>query len=460
MTRWLHIAPTAVADPYGFPALDAPGDNYYNWVTAASAYVASNTPQTFTGAGNVISVGDPSGTWQVGASYRYYHSAINANGLIAFSPFSEKLPFTLDSNDLTFALHDHPTNTFTTTGYWRTATGNAYNGFRWAPSSDRFYAAPYYAYRYYSWDGANSWNDWLPPVNPSSYQLKSGNMVYHDGYVFLPPRGQETPKWMRIDTSNDTMVEFLIHSTWSPPVHGESIVMGPGGCAYGFRQNEVWKVSLDTENQSTLVASTTNASWFCDTNPSIVDELSAPGVDAAGNMWVFPASRTSSGTTTSDYYAVKFDPATDTVTRFPLWNSGDAERFAPGPSGHTVRRPTLMPDGRFMIGAHYSRFMDQAGLTGYFANGYESYGPHVFDPVDGVWDTADRLPFGSGYTRQWGLNGNGVCGADGRFYPAPARIAGPGVQGNPLSYYGYGAVFGTVPDNPPPPGFYASPYKT
>lgn len=447
MSRWLYVPAQVAADPYGFPALDAPGDQFDAWVSAASAYVAANTKQADTGSGNVTSFGDSSGQWQTSSSYQYVgKNAINADGLVVYPPAASVHFAKLDTNTLTLTVLDHPTNTLGTTGYWYG------NGFRkwlsvcWAPSSDRFYFAPDYAYRYASWDGDADWNDWLRGTSTSFQQR--GASLYYDGFVYQFSRtgsGYIT----KIDTSNDSMTTFTPSGLTT-----HNAVLGPDGKAYCFGLNVIQTLDLTT-NAVETVASTTDPDWY--SVGGLVDEVRRPCLAVDGTFWVFPGSRNSSGLNSSTYFAINFDPATNTVTQVDWRNGPTVLEMSPSPSGGSFLSPCLMPDGRLIVGCYYSRAVKPVGGTTYLG----TYGPHTFDPATGEWDNGlNRHPFGNGFTMQWGIHGDGSIGVDGRWYPSPARIAAGGQYGNPLPDYGFGGRFLGAPDVMPPPEFYASPYKT
>lgn len=452
MPRWKHT-PASATNAFGFPSLTAPGDQFDTWVSAASAYVAANSAQADTGAANVASFGDSSGLWQTSGSYQYTgKNAVNADGLVVFPPAASIHFASLDTASLSLSVLDHPTQSLGSTGYWYDNGFRKYLSVRWAPSSDRFYFAPDYAYRYLSWDGDAGWNDWLRTYGenntPSTSFQQRGTSLYFDGYVYQLSRSG-SGFITKIDTSSDSMEAFTPSGLTT-----HNAALGPDGKAYCFGLNTIQTLDLAT-NAVATVASTKAPDWY--SIGGLVDEVTGPCLAADGTFWVFPASRNSSGLNSSTYLAVRFDPFDNSVTQVD-WRAGPTvEEMSPSASGGSFLTPCLMPDGRLMVGAYYSRAVKPAGTTTYLG----TYGPHTFDPATGEWmNGADRYPFGSGFTMQWGLHGAGSIGADGRWYPSPARIAAGGQYGNPLPDHGYGGRFLGPPDVMPPPEFYASPYKT
>ena len=96
---------------YGFPALDASGDNFQAFTDAVTKYTNDNTSQSNTNTSVIFSDDENTSPtyWTVDSSYRYARGAVDKNGIVFVAPRSNESCFTIDTSNDDIDIFDHPT---------------------------------------------------------------------------------------------------------------------------------------------------------------------------------------------------------------------------------------------------------------------------------------------------------------------------------------------------------------
>lgn len=428
---------------YGFPALDASGDNFQAFTDAVTSYTNDNTPQNNTNTSVLFSDDENTSPtfWTVDSSYRHQPGSIDKNGIVFVPPSSNLCFFTIDTDNDNINIFDHPNNSLSNSTYWGTNFSRFTHSI-YSPSDDVFYAMGGYSGKVCKYTHSSfSFSE----ISLASSFAMIAKAQWYDGVIYCfrsADSGNRVNTIWTGDTSNNTW-SYKSVTNGLEKSNAVSYQLGPGGYIYRFGLNRIEKIQLNGAGND-VTASVLDT--YTDTDGlgyyGPVDELSSClGPD--GYMYIFPSSRSSTGTTNSDYFIMKFDPFNETYEMISMKRStlsvGDS---IPGTSGATIQSQ-LCPDGKIMVNSYYGR--DHYTSRGWGA----TYSPGIWNPSSGEWE---ETPSWGTIPAQWGLHMRVGIGKKGNMYLSPARHR----LNSSTGYYYAALKFRDDADVAPPKEFFAS----
>lgn len=427
---------------YGFPALDASGDNFQAFTDAVTRYTNDNSSQS--NNNTAVRFSDDQNTsptyWTVDSSYRYARGAVDKNGIVFVAPRSNESCFTIDTSNDAINIFDHPTTSFSNTSYWGSFA--RFNHSMYSPSDDIMYSFGNYGGKVLKYTHSNFTFD---EITLASSFAKISKTIWYDGVIYC---FREADSGNRVNTiwTGDTSTDTWTYKSVTNGLEKSNAVdyqLGPGGYVYRFGLNKIEKIQLNGAGND-VTASVLDT--YTDTDGlgyyGPVDDLSSClGPD--GHMYIFPSSRSSTGTRDSDYFIMKFDPFNETYEMISMKRStlsvGDT---VPASSGGTVQ-PQLCPDGKIMVCCYYAReHYTSRGWAGTFS-------PGIWNPSSEEWE---ETPSWGTIPAQWGLHQKVGIGKKGNMYLSPARHRLNSTTG----YYEAALKFRDDADVAPPKEFFAS----
>lgn len=427
---------------YGFPALDASGDNFQAFTDAVIKYTNDNTSQSNTNTSVIFSDDENTSPtyWTVDSSYRYARGAVDKNGIVFVAPRSNESCFTIDTSNDDIDIFDHPTTSFSNTSYWGSFA--RFNHSMYSPSDDIMYSFGNYGGKVLKYTHSNFTFD---EITLASSFAKISKTIWYDGVIYC---FRESDSGNRVNTiwTGDTSTDTWTYKSVTNGLEKSNAVayqLGPGGYVYRFGLNKIEKIQLNGAGND-VTASVLDT--YTDTDGlgyyGPVDALSSC-VGPDGYMYIFPSSRTSAGNNDSDYFIMKFDPFNETYEMISMKRSTLTEGDSiPGNSGATIQ-PQLCPDGKIMVNCYYGRLHWNRGAW------RETKNPGLWNPSSGEWEAT---PSWGTIPSQWGLHFRVGIGKKGNMYLSPARHRLNSTTG----YYEAALKFRDDADVAPPKEFFAS----